>query len=88
MIERWLRQDARPEVLDQRLEWQPDPKTPALTIELPAYFPFNRFIRLRRGQPRIQSPMMGISKLAQATNIHRVCSFRPRSMPSRSSAAT
>ena len=38
MVERWLPGDGRPEVLDARLPWQPDPAHAALEIDLVAYF--------------------------------------------------
>jgi Uma2 family endonuclease len=38
LIERWKPSDLRPEILTERLEWQPEAKIPALEIELPAYF--------------------------------------------------
>ena len=38
MIERWRPDDARPEILDEQLTWQPDPATPPLVIDLVRYF--------------------------------------------------
>lgn len=37
-IERWRPGDERPEILDQRLDWQPHPATAPLTIHLPSLF--------------------------------------------------
>jgi Uma2 family endonuclease len=37
-VERWRPGDARAEVLDARLKWQPDPSLPALTLDLAAFF--------------------------------------------------
>jgi len=37
-IERWRPSDERPEILTEAIAWQPDPRHPPLTIELPAYF--------------------------------------------------
>ena len=38
LIERWTPEDQRPEILTDRIEWQPDAALPALAIELPDYF--------------------------------------------------
>jgi Uma2 family endonuclease len=38
LIERWRLDDQRPEIVAERLEWQPDPAHPPLVIELPTYF--------------------------------------------------
>ena len=38
VVERWRPADDRPEVLADRLEWQPDPAFPPLVIELDALF--------------------------------------------------
>ena len=38
IVERWRPGDARPEMLDSRLDWQPDPAHEALDIDLIAYF--------------------------------------------------
>jgi Uma2 family endonuclease len=38
VIERWRPDDERPEILTERLEWQPDPGRPPLTIDLVDYF--------------------------------------------------
>jgi Uma2 family endonuclease len=38
LIERWRPDDQRPEILTERIEWQPRPELPALTIDLGAYF--------------------------------------------------
>lgn len=38
VIERWRPEDERPEILTQRIDWQPDPAHPPLTIELERYF--------------------------------------------------
>jgi Uma2 family endonuclease len=38
LIERWRPEDERPEILAERLEWQPDPANPPLIIDLSAYF--------------------------------------------------
>ena len=37
-IERWRPGDRGPSILADALEWQPDPATPALVIDLPRYF--------------------------------------------------
>jgi Uma2 family endonuclease len=37
-IERWRAADRRPSILADALEWQPDPASPALVIDLPRYF--------------------------------------------------
>ena len=38
LIERWRADDERPEIVTERLEWQPDPAHPLLAISLAAYF--------------------------------------------------
>ncbi|MGQ0714804.1 MAG: Uma2 family endonuclease [Gemmatimonadaceae bacterium] len=38
LVERWRPEDQRPEILDERLAWRPDPAHPALVIDLAAYF--------------------------------------------------
>lgn len=38
LIERWRPEDERPEVLTERMEWQPDAAFPALVIDLPVLF--------------------------------------------------
>lgn len=38
LIERWRPDDTRPEIVGGGLVWQPGPGTPALTIDLDAYF--------------------------------------------------
>jgi Uma2 family endonuclease len=38
VVERWQLDDTEPERLTASLEWRPDPATPALVIDLPAYF--------------------------------------------------
>lgn len=38
LIERWTPEDQRPEILTERIEWQPDAALPAFAIDLPAYF--------------------------------------------------
>lgn len=38
LIERWRPDDTRPEILDQQLEWQPDPAHAPLVIDLARYF--------------------------------------------------
>lgn len=38
VVERWLPEDERPEILDTHLEWQPDPAAPPLVLDLTAYF--------------------------------------------------
>lgn len=38
LVERWRPDDERPEILAERIEWQPDQKHPPLVIDLPAYF--------------------------------------------------
>jgi len=37
-VERWRPGDERPEVLTERLRWQPDTATPPLEIDLSAFF--------------------------------------------------
>ena len=37
-VDRWRPADDRPEVLDERLTWQPSPEHPPLEIDLPALF--------------------------------------------------
>lgn len=38
LVERWRPGDERPEVLTERLRWQPDPRVAHLEIDLPAFF--------------------------------------------------
>lgn len=38
VVERWRPDDERPEILDARLEWQPDPTASSLLIDLNGYF--------------------------------------------------
>jgi Uma2 family endonuclease len=38
LVERWRPDDERPEILAERIEWQPDQNQPPLVIDLPAYF--------------------------------------------------
>ena len=38
IVERWRPTDERPEVLTERLSWQPLPEHPPLLIDLNAYF--------------------------------------------------
>src|ERR1051326_1940110 len=38
VVERWRPADDRPEILDERLTWQPSPEHPPLEIDLPALF--------------------------------------------------
>jgi Uma2 family endonuclease len=38
LIERWRADDERPEIVTERLEWQPDPGRPPLVIEIDEYF--------------------------------------------------
>jgi Uma2 family endonuclease len=38
LIERWKPEDERPEILTERIEWQPDATVPALDIDLAEYF--------------------------------------------------
>lgn len=38
LVERWRPEDTRPEILTERLEWQPDPAEPPLVLELAAFF--------------------------------------------------
>ena len=38
VVERWRPLDDRPEILSDRLEWQPDSRFPALVIDLPTLF--------------------------------------------------
>ena len=38
LVERWRPGDERPEVLTERLRWQPDAATPPLEIDLSAFF--------------------------------------------------
>ena len=38
LVERWRPADERPEILDERLEWRPDPALPPLVVDLPAFF--------------------------------------------------
>src|SRR5437667_5908234 len=37
-VERWGPEHERPEILDERLTWQPSPENPPLEIDLPALF--------------------------------------------------
>lgn len=39
VVERWRPEDERPEIISDRLEWQPDPSVPALIIDLSMLFP-------------------------------------------------
>ena len=38
LIERWRPDDERPEILTERIEWQPEPGLPPLVVELEEYF--------------------------------------------------
>jgi Uma2 family endonuclease len=38
LVERWRPGDDRPEILEQRLEWRPDPAQPPFVLDLPAFF--------------------------------------------------
>jgi len=38
LVERWHPASSQPEIIDQSLEWHPNPIAPALVIDLPAYF--------------------------------------------------
>jgi Uma2 family endonuclease len=38
LIERWRADDERPDIVTERLEWQPDPGHPPLVIEIAEYF--------------------------------------------------
>lgn len=38
VVERWQLDDARPEILAQTLDWQPDLAHAPLVMDLPAYF--------------------------------------------------
>ena len=38
LVERWRPSDERPEILGERLEWQPAPEVPPLPIDLPKLF--------------------------------------------------
>ena len=38
LIERWKPEDERPEILTERIEWQPNATAPALDIDLAEYF--------------------------------------------------
>jgi Uma2 family endonuclease len=38
LVERWRPADERPEVLTDRLGWQPDPSTPSFELDLPRFF--------------------------------------------------
>lgn len=38
IIERWKPSDERPEILETRIEWQPDTAVPPLRIHLPGFF--------------------------------------------------
>lgn len=37
-VHRWRPEDDRPEPLDERLEWRPDPARPPFVLDLPAFF--------------------------------------------------
>jgi Uma2 family endonuclease len=38
LVERWMPGDKRPELLADRLEWQPEPTAPPLALDLPSFF--------------------------------------------------
>ena len=38
LVERWRPGDQRPEVLAERLEWQPEASVPPLVVDLAAFF--------------------------------------------------
>jgi Uma2 family endonuclease len=38
LIERWRPSDTRPEILEDKIDWQPDPSLTPLVIDLPALF--------------------------------------------------
>ena len=38
LVERWRPEDVRPEVLTEKLAWQPDPSAPPFELDLPRYF--------------------------------------------------
>ena len=38
LVERWRPEDERPEIVAERLAWQPESTIPALMIDLPRYF--------------------------------------------------
>jgi Uma2 family endonuclease len=38
LVERWRPFDKRPEILDNKIEWQPEPALPPLVVNLPALF--------------------------------------------------
>lgn len=38
VVERWRPGDERPEILAERVEWQPDDRDPAWVLELDSYF--------------------------------------------------
>ena len=38
LVERWRPNDERPEVLTERLSWQPDPSLPPFELDLPRFF--------------------------------------------------
>lgn len=38
LVERWRPEDERPEILEERLEWGPDPSMPPFVLELPSFF--------------------------------------------------
>ena len=38
VVERWRPEDERPEIISEKLEWQPDAAFPALMIDLPTLF--------------------------------------------------
>ncbi len=38
IVERWRPGDRRPEVLEVKLEWRPDPSAPLFSLDLPSFF--------------------------------------------------
>ena len=38
LVERWRPDDDRPEIIEERLAWEPDPAKPPFVLELPAFF--------------------------------------------------
>jgi hypothetical protein len=38
LVERWLPGEMRPEIVRESLTWQPDPASPPLVVDLPAFF--------------------------------------------------
>lgn len=38
LVERWRPEDDRPEILESRLEWRPDPSKPPFSLDLPVFF--------------------------------------------------